>query len=248
MFFLSSGQSKKLTSARWSSRSYRNQRALKAAAAAPAQRKITEYSHERIANIINENERVREDINLLSGKDKFADVKPVLKKLFENVEKNSRKTCHQNYRHDDTVKKFASSLFSLVGKAVNDMLQANLGCALPTVSTLHRKTASKSKIKEGEFRFNELADHLENWKAPKAVHIHLGDTRILNKVEYDPTTDRFVGFCLPIRDGIPCDEEFVLHTFDELETTFKSRKVASYAHCVVAQPVSPWYRFNIHSC
>ena len=175
---------------------------------------------------------------MLSGKDKLADVKPVLKKLFENAEKNSRKTCPQNYRHDETVKKFASSLFCLVGKAAYEMLQANLGCALPTVSTLHRQIASKSKIKEGEFRFNELAEHLDNWKAPKAVHIHLDDTRILNRVEYDPTTDRFVGFCLSIREGIPCGEEFVMQKFDELETTFKSRKVASYAHCIVAQPVS----------
>ena len=237
--FLSSGASKKLAPARWSSRIYRRQRALNAAAKAPGQQKITEYFHEKIANIINENEKIREDINLLNGKDKFADVKPVLKKLFENAEKNSGKKCPRNYRHDETVKKFASSLFCLVGKGAYEMLQANLGCALPTVPTLHRKIASRSKIKEGEFRFKELSEHLDNWKAPKAVHIHLDDTRILNRVEYDPTTDRFVGFCLPIRDGVPCGEEFVLQKFEELENVFKSRKVASYAHCIIAQPVSP---------
>ena len=94
------------------------------------------------------------------------------------------------------------------------------------------------RIKEGKFRFDELANHLKDWKAPSYVHIHLDDTRIINRVEYDPLTDRFVAFCLPLKDGIPCVDEYVLDTFEELETVYNTKTSVSYVHCIVAQPVS----------
>jgi len=66
------------------------------------------------------------------------------------------------------------------------------------------------RIKEGEFLFDESLDHLKKWKAPKYVHVHMDDTRVLNKVEYDPVTDRFVGYVLPLKNGLPDEEAFTL--------------------------------------
>ena len=92
-------------------------------------------------------------------------------------------------------------------------------------------------MKEGEFYFNELRSHLEKWKAPLFVNIQLDDTRIINKVEYDSTIDQFVGFCLPVKDGLPVTDSFQLHTFQELREAFDSESVAEYAHCIVAKSV-----------
>ena len=47
------------------------------------------------------------------------------------------------------------------------------------------------------------------------VHIQLDDTRILKRIEYDPVLDRFVGFCLPIKDGLPDANTFVFRTFQK---------------------------------
>ena len=101
----------------------------------------------------------------------------------------------------------------LIGSAGYEMIQANFGCGLPHISTARRLVQKQRKIVEGEFYFNELQSHLQKWNAPPFINIQLDDTRIINKVEYDPSTDRFVGFCLPLRNGLPIGDAFQLQTF-----------------------------------
>ena len=91
---------------------------------------------------------------------------------------------------------------------------------------------------EGEFDFDELVKHLKKFDAPMVVNIHLDDTHIIHRVEYDSTTDTFVGFCLPLSDTkLPIRDTFCMHTFEDIENAFQSQIVAKYAHCIVAQPV-----------
>ncbi len=118
------------------------------------------------------------------------------------------------------------------------MLQFNLTGALPSITTVQRTISTEKKIQEGEFRFDELVNHLKNWGSPMAVHIHLDDSRLLKKVEYDPTTGPFVGFLLPLKDGLPSHDFTVLETFEDIENVYKSSTIVSYAHCIVAQHVS----------
>lgn len=174
----------------------------------------------------------------MCGNETNSGVQPILKRLLENAERNSQRTSSKGNRHDHTLKKFASSLFCLIEKAGYQMLQCNLGNALPSITTLLREVATKTKVKEGEFLFDELATHLKDWKAPMYVHIHLDDTRIVNRVEYDVATGRFVGFVLPVKDGLPSGDAFVLETFDEIKETYHSKTVDKYAHCIVAKPVN----------
>ncbi|CAB4013594.1 Hypothetical predicted protein, partial [Paramuricea clavata] len=143
-----SGECKKLATARWFCRDYRKQQALMNASALPGQRKITDYFENTISDFVDQNDQIKENINTLCGNKKSASVRPILRKIFENAERNSMKESSKGHRHDETIKK---------------------------------TIACKKKIKEGEFRFDELANHLKEWKAPKYVHIHLDDTRIINK-------------------------------------------------------------------
>ena len=71
------------------------------------------------------------------------------------------------------------------------------------------------------------------------VHIHLDDTRIINKVEYDPATDRFVGFCLPLCNGLPICDSFIFSTFKEIQNAFHNKVIGKYGHVMVAKPVHP---------
>lgn len=43
---------------------------------------------------------------------------------------------------------------------------------------------------------------------------------------------------LPIKDGIPSPNAFILKTYEDIDRVYKSTTVVSYAHCIVAQPVS----------
>ena len=55
--------------------------------------------------------------------------------------------------------------------------------------------------------------------------------------EYDPSTDRFVGFCLPLNDGLSICNAFILNTFEEIKEAVENKTISKYAHCIVAQPV-----------
>ena len=76
-------------------------------------------------------------------------VTPLLQRIFENAQNNSGSS-KQGYRHDLIVKKFGAALYCLVGKSGFDLLQTNLGSALPSLSTVQRLVTIK-KWKKGSF-------------------------------------------------------------------------------------------------
>ena len=163
-------------------------------------------------------------------------VQPLLQKIYENAQNNSRGSKH-GYRHDSAVKQFATALFCLVGQSGYELLQSNLGSALPSVATILRLISHK-KIEEGQFYFDEVKTHLTEWNAPLFVHIHVDDTRCKNRVEYDNPVDRFVGWCMPCTNGIPDVNAFRFVTFEEIQQAFNNETVAKYAHCIVVKSVS----------
>ena len=119
------------------------------------------------------------------------------------------------------------------------MIRCNLGAALPHVTAVQKMLSKMQRIKEGEFLFDELQEHLKKWNAAPFVHIHLDDTRIINKVEYDPYTDRFIGFCLPLKNGLPLCEAFIFTTFNEIKNAVENEVIGKYAHAMVAKPITP---------
>ena len=162
---------------------------------------------------------------------------PLLKKLYENACKNTSNS--RGNRHDETVLQFAASLYCLIGKSGYEMLQSNLGFALPSLSTVQKLISREKKLKEGDFHFDELVEHLNKFNSPLVVNVHLDDTRIIHRIDYDSTTDVYVGFVLPLsEEKLPIQNAFCLQTFEEIKAAFNSNVVAKYAHCIVAQPVS----------
>ena len=107
------------------------------------QAKITNYFDPvTFSEVIDNGEAIRGNLNEICGNDRAGIVK-----LFENAQKSNEKQSTKGNRHDQTIKKFASSLFCLIGKSSYEMLQANLGSALPSISTLQRNISDTKKIK-----------------------------------------------------------------------------------------------------
>lgn len=149
-------------SAHWSSRSFRRQRALRKDGNTEGQFKITNYfTTITVSDVIDNHGTMKEKLNEICGNVKSRTDKPILLALFENAERNNQIQSTEGHRHDQ-IKKFASSLYCLMGRTSYETLQANLGCALPSISTLQRNIFSGAKIKEGQFRFDQLVDHLKN--------------------------------------------------------------------------------------
>ena len=216
---------------------------------APNQSIITDFFDlSSVVHVIENNVTIRTEINNSIGREPEKSVAPILEELYSTAEQNSKKSKKNANRFSKTVKEFASSLYCLIGKSSYDFVQTNLGSALPSTPTVTRSIAKKPKLKEGEFDFVSVKEHLETWKAPYFVHVHIDDTRVLCRVEYDSVTERFVGFCLPLCNGLPLGDAFVVDSFEGIQDIFKTTKIASYAHCMVARPVicAPSFTFFVN--
>ena len=226
-------------SSKWNSRGFRNQRKLLKDSVKQGQTKITEYFDvEQLTSTIDDIVFIRKKVNETIGENEDVSVKPILKLLYSNALKNTSKTSKHACRHDRSVKMFAAYLFCLIGRAGYEFLLENVGVALPSLPNILRMINEFPRIKEGEFLFNELVKHLQKWKVPMYIHVHMDDTRVLNKIEYDYGNDRYVGFVLPVRNGLPDVDAFVFSTFNELKTAYETTPVANYAHCIVAEPLT----------
>ena len=130
----------------------------------PGQTSIIDYFDiSSVCKYAETNTSIRTVINRTCGRDANEGVAPLLFRIYENAKKNSQK---KSNRHDLTVKKFALALLILTGKAGYELLQRNLGDALPAYSTRQRMMGTKERMEEGKFYFAELVHHLEEWKAP----------------------------------------------------------------------------------
>ena len=56
-------------------------------------------------------------------------------------------------------------------------------------------------------------------------------------MEYDPITNRCVGFVLPSKIGIPEVDSYLAVSFEAIENMFTTSSVARYAYGYVAQPL-----------
>ena len=117
------------------------------------------FKYEQFRNAVSIAEPViANHIRSLQSPNQPVQVEPMLQILFDNAVKNG--LSDKGNRHINAVKKFAAALYCLVGRSGYELLHANLGAALPSLSTVQRLVSSM-KIEEGRFYFNELKSHLQ---------------------------------------------------------------------------------------
>ena len=119
----------------------------------------------------------------------FESVSSMLKALLVNAEKNAQRVC-QGMRHQQIVKKFAMSLLIYCGPMAYNFLHRNVQAALPSLRSVQRIISHDYKpFCEGEFRFDDLVEHLKSYKAAKVVAVGEDATRLISRVEYDSESD-----------------------------------------------------------
>ena len=65
-------------------------------------------------------------------------------------------------------------------------------------------------------------------------------TRVVSQIEYDPYTDRLVGFVLPVdKDYIPMPNVFLATSFERIKEIFMTESKAMYAYLYMAQALKP---------
>ena len=209
----------------------------------PCQAHITDY-YERVISyvdkLVRENQKLSDLLQQHLQADQFCgyELTPILKQVILNAQKNARAYPTQR-RHTEVITKFAIALFIFSGPFGYEFLQRNMQQGLPTPSSVQCAIHVQYKtLDEGVFRFNDLATHIRNHSAPSIASIAEDATRVVERVEYDPETDRCVGFVLPIdQDGLLIVDSFLATSFAAINSKFENGSISKYAYVYMAQPL-----------
>ena len=69
--------------------------------------------------------------------------------------------------------------------------------SLPSLRTVQRIVHNEYEVMhEGEFRFDQLLNHINSYKCARVIVIGEDATRLVARVDNDPETNRLVGFVL----------------------------------------------------
>lgn len=184
------------------SRQARSRQKLQEAGNYPSQLKLTDYWQvlNELELLLRKNASLSDFINNSLHHTSFNEsetIGPLLQKVLKNIERNHGKAPKQR-RHDSIVKLFATALYIFSGSMTYEFIHRNLPEALPSLRTVEAIVQSQySHIEEGVFRFDEAVEHLHKYNLPFVVSVAEDATRIVKRVEYDPATNRCVGFVIP---------------------------------------------------
>ena len=231
------------------SRDARRQRVIEATGSDQNQSLIEDYVFviDEIEQLTNENKILCDLVKTINEQLKheskptsssFTSFPIMLQHLIKNAEKNAVKA-PKGRRHLEVIKKFAISLFIYTGPMAYKFLQQNITLALPSLRTIQSQIYSEYRvISEGEFRFDELSEHLKRYELSGIVTIGEDATCVISRVEYDSQTNRCVGFVLPIdENGLPIIESFLATSYERIENMFSTCVIAKYAYVYMVKPL-----------
>lgn len=150
------------------------------------------------------------------------------------------------YRYDNDLKLFLAYMRMLSGKLAYETLKANAKYSVPSVKTIDRFIAHiKSTADEGVLRTEELLKYLKDLNLPLYVSLSEDQTKITGRIQYDPRTNRIVGFVLPLNkeNGMPCTTGNEAKSAFAIEQCFydvntgKEKISAQYVNVIMAQPL-----------
>ncbi|CAF3893394.1 unnamed protein product [Rotaria sp. Silwood1] len=136
--------------------------------------------------------------------------------LIDNIIQNL--TLPKNaYRYNEQVQKFPMTLFILAGRNAYEFVRMNIPGAIPAVSTIQSSLdREESQIMEGEFRFDTLKHKFSSNDISIAFCAE-DCTPVIPTVTYNVTSNTFVGFSLPLINGLPVSKYFQTESLAELE-------------------------------
>ena len=109
------------------------------------------FDYAEISTAIDNQELLTAEKNKICRNEKTKSVSPIMELLSENIKKNSACSSKQ-------------------AQSGYEPLLANLGSALPSITTIQRLVTSCKQIREGEFQFDELSGHWKGFDSPRFVN------------------------------------------------------------------------------
>ncbi|KAK3908493.1 Nucleoprotein, partial [Frankliniella fusca] len=162
----------------------------------------------------------------------------LLERMLETLKRNQGR--HKNaYRFETEDKLFFTYLFIQGGRKLYETLHANAPKSMPSLSTILKYQGKVMEpVREGQCRWQELSEYLEDNHLPRVIAISEDGTRITGQIEYDSTTNLLVGFSPPLdRDGCPDTSHFEATGERAMRAMFDEAPRAHTAYVLMAQPL-----------
>ena len=129
-------------------------------------------------------------------------------------------------------------LYILAGRNAYEFIRSNLPGAFPSISTVQSLLEKEEKYcTEGEFRFDVVKKHL-NLIGSNFAFCAEDSRAVVPQVSFDMTSNSFVGFSLPLAEGIPVSQYFQTDSALQLERWFSQVDKSSLLNLHVIQPVT----------
>lgn len=162
-----------------------------------------------------------------------------LQKLLDQADRNYSRNKH-GHRFDDDIKQFASYVRMIGGPLTYETIQKNMPAALPALQSTNRYIQkTHSHITEAILRCDELLVFLKERNLPLIVSLSEDATRIVDRIQYDRSTNQIVGFTLPLRNGMPVPLSYPARNFKEILKHFTNKNPSStLMNVVMAQPLA----------
>jgi hypothetical protein len=142
-----------------------------------------------------------------------------------------------SYRFNEYVKKFSVVFFILAGRNAYEFVRLNIPGAFPSISAIQSLIEKEeSYIIEGEFRFDVVKNHL-SLSHTNIAFCSEDCTAIIPKVSFDTSSNSFVGFSLPLVEGIPISNYYQTDSISKLEQWFSDMDKSSLLNLHVVQPI-----------
>lgn len=162
----------------------------------------------------------------------------LIHKVFEIIDAKSKTKNGHIAKYDARLKQFATYLYVIGGKLTYETLAANL--SLPSVATVKKEIqSSNGPIIEGRVRAAELRVFLTKRKLHSKVWLSEDATRIVNKIQYDPTTDQIVGLVLPMdHSGMPISFSFLAENVQKMQQSLLNFPKAENVYTVMSRSLN----------
>jgi hypothetical protein len=142
------------------------------------------------------------------------------------------------YRYNERMQKFAMSLYILAGRNAYEFVRINIPGAIPAISTIQSLlNVEESQLMEGEFRFDAL-ERKFSLNDTSIAFCSEDCTGVIPRVTYNAASNTFVGFSLPLSNGIPVSKSYQTESLAELEDWFCSMDKSTLLNVHMMQPIT----------
>lgn len=150
------------------------------------------------------------------------------------------------FRYTEEFRLYCAYIRMVGGRLAYETFKANATHSVPSRCSVDRFIRQvQSNAVEGVLRTEELSKYLDDLNLPRIVALSEDATKIVDRIQYDKSTNQLLGFVLPLQEtnGMPLiggnkatSASAIERCFFDFETG-EERKKSTYINVVMAQPL-----------